>query len=209
MRLNVMGFRHGKTASDGSRHREAGATDGCGGNFGRIPATRPGGAAAGFVRRDAGTNRGDSRRGARDGGATPSRLSQIKTGTAGPSQLGRTMPVPAHSRGGKRVLKTLVGKGRRRQPGRRLPDSGGAGAAPGPAGQALGGFWTAHFLMLPRWPPRRATSFWMDATMLGRRGLLSRHLRPRLSLCPFNGAAVSRTRTGHARQNSFWPGAPA
>lgn len=61
MRLNVIEFRHGKTTSDRSRHREAGATDRCSGNFSRIPATMPGGAAAGFVQCNAGTNRRDSR----------------------------------------------------------------------------------------------------------------------------------------------------
>lgn len=134
-----MASRHGKTTSDRSRHRAAGATDRGGGHCGRILATMSGGAAAGFVRGDAGTNGGDARGGARARGAPPSRLSPAKTGIARRSSWGWTPPVPTPGGGRMCMLETLVGKGRCRPSGRRISDSGGTGAALGPAGQTLGG----------------------------------------------------------------------
>jgi hypothetical protein len=97
-------------------------------------------AAAGFVRGHPRTNRRSSGSGPCDRGSPPSRLPQAKSGVASlRSQLGRTTAIPAPRGGSRRLLETLVGQRRHRQPGGGFSDSSGLGATAWPAGQAVGG----------------------------------------------------------------------
>lgn len=98
----------------------------------------PGSSSAGLIRGDSRANRDRSRGGPSDGSTASNRLSQ-ELSSRGKIlwQLGRTPKSPAHPAGGRGVLKTLAGKGRRWQSGRRFSDPRRPGAANGQTGQAV------------------------------------------------------------------------
>ena len=159
MRLNVIEFRHGKTTPDRSTRRQAGATDRRDLPLSRILATMSGGATTGTFRGHPRTDRRHLGRGPCDCGATPNCLSQARVGRIQPrAQLGWTPPVPAHPGGRGRVLTTLAGKCRHRQPGGRFPDSSGLGATVGQTGQGVGGLPFVGAPWLAKGGPRHAPS---------------------------------------------------